>query len=128
MTKLTIFEPAMCCETGICGVDPDTVLITFTADIEWLRNQGLEVQRYNLAQEPSAFVADSTVKTEINRHGESCLPLLVLDGNVISRGNYPDRAQLQQLTGIKPAIQASDHPKTDNTQSGCGCNAGSSND
>ncbi len=125
MSELKIFEPAMCCETGICGVDPDTVLITFTADIEWLRKQGGLVQRYNLAQEPSAFISDPLVKTEINEHGESCLPLLVLDGEVISRGKYPDRAQLQLLTGIESSSQSAENPSINKDKTDSGCCAGS---
>ncbi len=126
MTKLAIFEPAMCCETGVCGVDADTVLINFTADTEWLKTQGIEVQRFNLAQEPSAFISDPVVKTEINEHGETCLPLLVLDGTVVSRGNYPDRAQLQTLTGSASASMAAESPAKDNNKTGCGCAAGPS--
>ena len=125
MTKLSIFEPAMCCETGVCGVDADTILINFTADTEWLRRQGIEVQRFNLAQEPSAFIGDPTVKAEINEHGDTCLPLLLLDGAVVSRGNYPDRAQLQALTGFESKSLVKESPANDNNKKGCGCAAGS---
>ncbi len=126
MTKLAIFEPAMCCETGVCGVDADTVLINFTADTEWLKKQGLDVQRFNLAQEPAAFIGDPVVKTEINEHGESCLPLLVLDGAVVSRGRYPNREQLQALAGLESKSLATENPAKDNNTTSCGCAAGSS--
>jgi len=122
MIELKIFEPAMCCETGVCGVEADTALINFTADIEWLRKQGNLVQRFNLAQEPSAFISDPLIKAEINEHGESCLPLFVLDGEVISRGSYPDRAQLRLLTGIKSSSQSSDN-LANKTDGGCGVNS-----
>ncbi len=126
MSKLSIFEPAMCCETGVCGIDADTVLINFTADTEWLRKQGIEVQRFNLAQEPAAFVNDPVVKTEINEHGETCLPLLLLDGTVVSRGNYPDRIRLQELTGVESKSLAAESPVKDNNKTGCGCATDSS--
>ena len=125
MTRLNIFEPAMCCETGVCGVDADTILINFTADTAWLRKQGVEVQRFNLAQEPSAFISDPAVKAEINEHGETCLPLLVLDGAVISRGVYPNRAQLQALAGFESEPLATENTAKDNNKTGCGCAAGS---
>ena len=108
MKKLTIFDPAMCCDTGVCGVDADTVLIEFSSDIDWLQKNGVEVQRFNLAQEPAAFINDPLIKAEINEFGESCLPLLVLEGTVISRGVYPDRKQLQSLTGIEPLQPATE--------------------
>jgi hypothetical protein len=109
MKKLTIFDPAMCCDTGICGVDADTALIEFSSDLDWLQKNGVEVQRFNLAQEPAAFVNDPLIKTEINESGESCLPLLVLEGKIISRGVYPDRQQLQSWTGIEPLQPAAEN-------------------
>ncbi len=108
MKKLTIFDPAMCCDTGICGVDADTALIEFASDLDWLQKNGVEVQRFNLAQEPAAFINDPLIKAEINESGESCLPLLVLEGEVISRGVYPDRQQLQSWTGIEPSQPAAE--------------------
>jgi hypothetical protein len=105
MKNLNIFYPAKCCDTGICGVDADSALIEFASDIDWLQRNGVEVQRFNLAQEPAAFINDPLIKAEINESGESCLPLLVLDGKVISRGIYPDRQQLQSWMGIEPSQQ-----------------------
>ncbi|MCP4491980.1 MAG: arsenite efflux transporter metallochaperone ArsD [Gammaproteobacteria bacterium] len=120
MSKLKIYEPAMCCATGICGADPDTLLIAFSADIEWLKNQGVSVERFNLAQEPAAFIADPQVKTEINAHGETCLPLLVLDDSIVCRGSYPDRAQLAALTGLE-SVATSVGNKAVKDQADCGC-------
>ena len=108
MKKLNIFDPAMCCDTGICGVDADTALIEFASNLDWLQKNGVEVQRFNLAQEPAAFINDPLIKAEINASGESCLPLLVLEGEVISRGVYPDRQQLQSWTGIEPLRQSAE--------------------
>jgi hypothetical protein len=124
MKKLTIFEPAMCCETGVCGVDADQTLINFTADIEWLRKQGASIQRFNLAQEPAAFISDPVVKSEIKQHQESCLPLLIVAGSVVSRGTYPDRITLQGMTGTELAgnpVKDIDH---DGSTKSCGCSAG----
>ena len=125
MKKLTIFDPAMCCDTGICGVDTDTALIEFASDLDWLQKNGVEVQRFNLAQEPAAFVNDSMIKTEINESGESCLPLLVLEGKIISRGVYPDRKQLQSWMGIEPSQQSVESAIKQEEASSC-CSASSS--
>ncbi len=119
MSRLKIYEPAMCCETGICGVDPDTVLINFTADIEWLKKQGISVDRFNLAQEPAAFISDAQVKAEINQQGETCLPLLVLEDSIISRGSYPDRTQLAALTGLESSILSADSPAEKSQSDNC---------
>lgn len=123
MKTLNIYEPAMCCETGVCGVDPDAQLIRFSADIEWLRNQGVEVRRFNLAQEPSAFIDSAVVKAEIDKHGEHCLPLLLIDDDVASRGQYPDRPQLQALLNIASPDHTGNQPANTDTNSG-GCTPG----
>jgi hypothetical protein len=120
MKKLNIFDPAMCCDTGICGVDADTALIEFSSNIDWLQKNGVKVQRFNLAQEPAAFINDPLVKAEINESGESCLPLLVLEGEVISRGVYPDREQLQSWTGIEPLQQSAESATKPEETSSCG--------
>lgn len=57
MTRLQVFDPAMCCSTGVCGPHVDPQLPRFSADLEWLGTQGVEVERYNLAQQPRVFVA-----------------------------------------------------------------------
>ncbi len=124
MSKLKIYEPAMCCETGVCGVDADAILITFTADIEWLKKQGVSVERFNLAQEPAAFISDTQIKAEINEKGETCLPLLMLEDRIISRGSYPDRSQLTALTGLEISTLISESPVIE-SQTDCGCGSGS---
>jgi len=125
MKKLTIFDPAMCCDTGVCGVDADTALIEFSSDIDWLQKNGVEVQRFNLAQEPAAFINDPLIKAEINASGESCLPLFVLEGEIISRGVYPDRKQLQSWMGIQPSQPIAEKVVEQEKTASC-CSASSS--
>lgn len=47
MKTLTVFDPAMCCSTGVCGSDVDQVLVDFSADVQWLKGRGVQVERYN---------------------------------------------------------------------------------
>src|ERR1700758_1451161 len=102
MKRLEVFDPPMCCSTGVCGPVVDPVLPRFVADLHWVANHGVDVKRYNLAQEPQAFGANSLVKAALTEHGKECLPLLVVDGKVVSKGVYPDRQKLVELTGIDP--------------------------
>jgi len=53
MSKIEVFEPALCCATGVCGVDVDQHLVTFSADLDFVCGRGGDVSRYNLASEPS---------------------------------------------------------------------------
>jgi hypothetical protein len=100
MKRLEVFDPPMCCSTGVCGPTVDPVLVRFAADLHWLVNQGIAVERYNLAQQPQAFAASSVVKSALREHGNKCLPLLLLDGSIVAQGGYPTRTELAQFTGV----------------------------
>lgn len=100
MSKLQVFDPAMCCSTGVCGPSVDPVLPRFSADLEWLKSKGIEVERYNLAQQIAAFTENSTVKQALNSEGTKCLPMVLVDGKVVSKADYPTREQLAAFTGV----------------------------
>lgn len=92
--QLTIYDPAMCCSTGVCGAEVDPALVRFAADLDWLTKQGASVRRYNLAQEPDAFAREELVRQALQQEGEGALPLIVMEGQVLSRGHYPTRDEL----------------------------------
>jgi hypothetical protein len=100
MSILQVFDPAMCCSTGVCGPSVDPVLPRFSADLEWLKSKGVQVERYNLAQEIAAFTANAIVKAAIHSKGTECLPMVLVDGIVVSEGTYPTREQLAGFTSV----------------------------
>ncbi|MFO0647370.1 MAG: arsenite efflux transporter metallochaperone ArsD [Polyangiales bacterium] len=100
MKTIQVFDPAMCCASGVCGPSVDPILARFSADLEWLRAQGLRVERFNLSSEPAAFVGNEAVKAALQRDGNGCLPMIVCDGEVISKGRYPTRATLASRVGL----------------------------
>lgn len=116
MKKLEVFDPAMCCSTGVCGVDLDPTLAQFAADLEWVKERGVEVQRHNLGQEPQAFAANPAVLQEMQA-GMERLPVLLIDGQVASTGLYPSRPQLAQKLGLALAI--ADKPRIRLGAGGC---------
>ncbi len=101
MTKLTVFDPPMCCTSGVCGPSVDPVLPRFSADLDWLKGQGVEVERHNLAQQPAAFASNSLVKDALRDFGNECLPLLMVGEEIVSRGVYPERSKLAQIVGLE---------------------------
>jgi len=105
LTTLQIFDPAMCCSTGVCGPDVDTKLVQFAADLDWLKSQGVIVQRHNLSQNPAAFVENEPVKAALTEKGEAALPTLLLNGKVAVTGRYPDRGELAALLKLKTTGQ-----------------------
>jgi hypothetical protein len=114
MTKLEVFDPAMCCSTGVCGPNIDSTLPRFAADLEWLSSKGITVERYNLAQQVAAFTSNSMVKDTLNSQGTKCLPLLLVNGVIVSVGVYPTRQDLARLAGVtyEPA-PSSQAPRAD---------------
>lgn len=104
MTKVRIYDKAMCCSTGVCGPQVDPVLPRFAADLDWLKGQGHDVLRFNLAQDPAEFAANATVQKLLGDEGIECLPLVIIDDRVVSRSEYPSRDNLAMWTGtnVKP--------------------------
>jgi len=106
MKTLEIYDPAMCCSTGVCGPDVDPALVTFAADLKWVAEQGITVKRYNLGQEPQAFTANAAVVKEMEA-GMDRLPIIAVDGRIVSTGVHLSRAQLAGKLGlgaeVKPA-------------------------
>ena len=100
MKRLEIYDPAMCCPTGVCGPQVDPALVRFASDVKWLQDQGVEVRRFNLAQTPAAFVEKESVKAALTEKGEAALPLVLVDDMVAASGQYPGREQLAAWCGI----------------------------
>ncbi len=105
---IQVFDPAMCCSTGVCGPSIDPALVRFAADLEWLSEQGVSVERFNLSQQPQAFVSQPLVTQVIELQGESALPTVMAGGAITSTGVYPSRAQLAAWAGVEPGV--SDKP------------------
>jgi len=107
MTKrVQVFDPPMCCSSGVCGPTVDTRLVQFSAALEWLRAQGVQVERYNPSQQYDAFVGNATVVNTINTQGMECLPLILVDGAIVSYGSYPSREDLAVMAGLESEREA----------------------
>ena len=121
MKKLEVFDPAMCCSTGVCGVEVDPVLAQFAGDLKWAAEHGITVERHNLGQEPEAFASNEAVVT-IMRQSMDMLPVIMLDGHIISTGMYPSRQQLAQKLAIQLTTAEKPHVvagKCCDPKSGC---------
>ncbi len=95
--RVELYEPAMCCQTGVCGPSVDQQLIDVREDLRWAEAQGAEVTRHNLSSDPDAFVANPKVTGLMAAFGEGALPALVVDGDIAIHGRYPSREELAEL-------------------------------
>ncbi len=98
---IQVFDPPMCCPTGVCGPEVDPELVRVAADLDWLARQGVAVARFNLTQQPAAFVSTPVVKESLQKEGNACLPLVLANGAVVSKGKYPGRDALAALAGLE---------------------------
>ena len=92
--KIEVFDPVLCCSTGVCGVDVDQRLVDFSVDLDWAKQNGAHIERFNLGKEPLAFAENLTVKSFLKRSGQVGLPLILVDGEIALAGRYPTRAEL----------------------------------
>ncbi len=121
MTRIDVFDPPMCCSTGVCGTDVDPQLSRFAADLDWLAQQGVSVRRYNLAQEPQAFMANEQVQAVVNETDGAGLPVIVVNGRMMSQGVYLTREQLVSLVQSAGGAESSTSvmPNAAKQTSGC---------
>lgn len=103
MTNIQVYDPALCCSTGVCGVDVDQGLVSFSADVDWVRQNGANVERFNLAQQPMAFAENTLAKALFEKSGQEGLPLILVNGQQVLAGRYPSRDELAAWAGLSVA-------------------------
>ncbi len=97
---LNIYDPAMCCPTGVCGTDVDTTLVQLANFLTTLDKEKFEVNRYGLTTEPAEYVTNSEVARLLNEEGVDSLPLFFIDDEVVFKGVYPSVPQLSSKLGL----------------------------
>lgn len=127
MNKMQIFEPAMCCSTGLCGVGVDTELLRISTVLNSLKKNGVEVDRFNLTSAPMEFVNNKVVNELLNAEGVDQLPAIVLDGEILIKGRYPSNEEFAKLLDV-PSSFLGEAPNPfkimQKSTGGCGCSDG----
>jgi Arsenical resistance operon protein ArsD len=119
MPTVKVFDPPMCCSTGLCGPEPDPALARFAADLQWLQSQGVVVERFSLSQQPDKFTKDATVMHAMNSRGADVLPIVMVNDQIVAERQYPSREQLGSRLGL--AVSASSAAPE---SGGCCCGPG----
>ena len=101
MNTIRVYDSPMCCSTGVCGPEIDSNLAQFAGDLDWLKSQGVEVQRFNLAQEPERFIENHAVKAVLERSGDDELPAILVGETLVSSGRFPSRDELSAMAGLE---------------------------
>jgi hypothetical protein len=93
-------------EASPSGTDAGQALIEFAADVDWARQQGASIERFERARQPLAFARHAAVEDFVERAGENALPLVLVDGETALTGRYPTRGELARWAGLaQPTLQ-----------------------
>lgn len=114
MKKIRIYEPAMCCSTGVCGVSVDPELLRMSSLVEKLEKKGVDIKRFNLNSAPQEFIENKKVNEILNEKGEDVLPLTIVDDEIIKSGAYPSNEEFEEILSIKI-----DEKNEEDESSGC---------
>ncbi|MDR0291442.1 MAG: arsenite efflux transporter metallochaperone ArsD [Elusimicrobium sp.] len=120
MKKMSVYEPAMCCPTGLCGVGVDPELLRISTVLDTLKKNGINVERYNLTSFPQEFVKNETVNKRIADEGVEVLPIIIVDGKIVMTKRYPKNDEFIKLLDLPKGILTEDAPAKPKKPS-CGC-------
>lgn len=91
MKAIQVYDPSMCCSTGVCGTNIDPDLVNFAAMLAQLGQRGIQIERFNLGQKPMAFARNPAVKALLESEGADALPVVFWDGELKLKGRYPTK-------------------------------------
>ncbi|WP_315122371.1 arsenite efflux transporter metallochaperone ArsD [uncultured Clostridium sp.] len=121
MKKMIIFDPAMCCSTGVCGPGVDPELLRVSTVLNNLQNKGIVIERHNLTSNPQAFVDNKVINKLLNTEGVDILPVTIVNGEVVKIKSYPTNEEFCALLEVPEDYLKLTIKKP---SGGCGCSGG----
>jgi hypothetical protein len=111
MKKVEIFDPAMCCSTGVCGPSVDPELTRVAAAIYSLEKKGFNIERYQLTSAPEKFAENDEITRLFKEKGPNALPVVLVNNQVVRVGSYPTNEEFAEWFDVK-AEELNEKPKT----------------
>jgi len=124
MSKIEIFDPAMCCSTGVCGPSVDKELLRVATTINNLTKKGADIVRHNLTSEPQAFIDNQKVNQLLNSKGTDILPITFVDGELVKTNAHLTNAEFAKYSGLPKEVIAEIALNKDKKEGGCCCKGG----
>jgi hypothetical protein len=124
---VSVYDPAMCCPTGVRGPSVEPEFARISKDLRWVESQGAKVERFNLAQEPEAFVQNRRVVGLMQAFGDGALPAVLVNGEVAAYGRYPSREEMLEAAkgsvggGVGAGQTDEQAPRSSGCEPGSGC-------
>ncbi|MGI2335126.1 MAG: arsenite efflux transporter metallochaperone ArsD [Dehalogenimonas sp.] len=103
--KIEIFDPAMCCSTGVCGPSIDPELMRVATTISALKEKGFVIQRYGLSTETQQFVSNTVINDLLQKEGAQVLPVTLVDGEVVRTKTYPTSEEFAAWSGVSVNVE-----------------------
>lgn len=94
--EVKIYDPALCCPTGLCGVNIDPELMRIAVVIECLKKKGILVERFNLRDNPQVYVDTKVVNDFIQKESIDNFPITTLNGVIVLTKSYPSNKQISE--------------------------------
>lgn len=120
MSSIRVYEPPGCCSSGACGPEVEESMVNFSAALTWAEKQGVTVERYNLGYQPAAFAENTDVRDAIESDGMECLPLVMVDDKIISKGVYLTKKALAEKVGLEISDTVTEEDAAASKSSCCG--------
>jgi len=117
---ISVYDPAMCCSTGLCGPGVDPQLLQVVRNLRRFEAEGITVERFNLAQQPDAYAQNRKVAGLLQAFGEQALPVTLINDDVFVYGRYPSRDEV-----VAALVQQREQEPVAAQNAGGGCTCGS---
>lgn len=101
--QVEVFDPPMCCSSGVCGPAVDNALLDVNGMLLALQDEGVTVRRYQMSSNLQAFLRNPEVLHLIQERQMAALPITLVNGKVLTVGAYPS------LTEIRNALNGGSH-------------------
>lgn len=101
MKNIEIFDPAMCCSTGVCGPSIDPELLRVATVINSLKEKGIIIKRHGLSSEPQDFISNKVISEILQKEGADILPVTLLDGEIVKTKSYPTNEEFSEWLGVE---------------------------
>ena len=101
MKKVEIFDPAMCCSTGVCGPSIDPELTRVASAVYSLEEMGFDIKRYQLTSNPEKFAENDEITRIFLEKGPDALPVVLLNDKAVKVGSYPTNEEFAQWFDVK---------------------------
>jgi len=105
IATVNLFDPPLCCPTGLCGPTLDQSLLDANEMVLSLKAEGVNVERYQMASHPHVFLKNPDIMRLVREQGMEAFPITAIKGEVIKVGAYPTREEIYEALREKQEAQ-----------------------